>query len=82
MKKAISTNVVVRGDPERRYYLSVTAKEHGFGAVLFQLSEIIEETFEGTFPKGNERVVQFISQAFSDPETRYGELERGYLAVL
>lgn len=82
IQDAIRSNVVVGGDPDKRYYLSVTAREHGFGAVLFQLSDIDELTFEGKFPKGKEKVVQFISQAFSDPETRYGELEREYLAVL
>ena len=37
MKEAIQHNIVVGGDPRKRYYLSVVADKCGFGAVLFQL---------------------------------------------
>ena len=85
IKAAISENVVVRGDPGRRFYLSVCASKEGWGAVLFQLKELDEERLETVgkgFPKGKEQVVQFISQKFADTETRYLELERECLAVL
>ena len=93
IKQAIRDTVVEGGDPKRRYYLSVTSRIYGFGSVLFELAEDEEHKLEanegdiivrkmGRFPKGREQVIQFISQAFSDPETRYSDLERDYLAVL
>ena len=62
-----------------------TATIHGFASVLFQLSERDENQLESgelPSPRGKERVVQFISQTFSDTESRYTDLERGYLAVI
>ena len=82
LKSAIRNNVMVRGDPTRQYYLSITTATHGFGAVFFQLGEEIEKELKHSPPKGKERVIQFISQAFIDTETRYGMLEREYLAIL
>lgn len=74
IQEAIQNNVVVGGDVQRKYYLSVVAARCGFGAVLFQLLTEDEEKLEKTgksFPKGKERVVQFISTAFLDAESRY-----------
>lgn len=85
IKKAVQNNVVVGGDAERRYYLSVCAGKHGFGGVLFQLEKEVEEKVErgkGMFPKRKEQVVQFIAQAFSDTESRYLDVEKGCLALL
>ena len=85
IKEAIHNNIIVGGDSRRRYYLSVVADKCGFGAVLFELMAEDEAKLENaakTFPKGKERVVQFISQVFLDAETRYPEIERECLAVL
>ena len=106
IKKAVTDNVIVGGNPARRYDLSVCAGKYGFGSVLFQLDEADEikwrkEGIKGTngsdeikrrqgringkekgFPKGRERVVQFIVQAFTDIETRYLDIERQCLALL
>lgn len=85
IKKSVRDNVVVGGDVSRRFYISVTTTESGFGAVLFQLPEEIEQTISKNghkYPRGEERVVQFISQSFSDTETRYMGVERSYLAIL
>ena len=84
IKRAIRENVIVGGDPNCRYYVTNTATIHGFTSVLFQLSKVDEEELEeaGRFPKGREKVVQFISQTFTDTESRYTDIERGYLAVI
>lgn len=86
IKNSIRDNVVVGGDVTRRFYLSVTTTELGFGATLFQLTDEVEkklpEKRKDKYPKGEEKVVQFISQSFSDTETRYMSVERSYLAVL
>ena len=87
LKQAIRENVVVGGDSTQRFYLSVTANTHGFRAIFFQLAEEDERTtndqYKDTGPtRGNERVIQFISQTFIDAETRYGAVEREYLAIL
>ena len=80
IKNSFLENIITGGDPNRQYYLSVCAKKHGFGRVLFQLKE--GEEFLKSFPKGRERVVQFISQSFSDTESRYLDVERECLAIL
>ena len=90
IKKAVIDNVIVGGDPTQRYYLSVCAGKYGFGSVLFQLDKADEVRWregringkEKGFPKGKERVVQFIAQAFTDIETRYLDIERECLALL
>lgn len=86
IKKAVLDNVIVGGDCSRRYYISVCADKHGFGSVLFQLKDEDEERWalgKGKgFPKGQERVVQFIAQTFSDTESRYLDVERECLAIL
>ena len=77
--------MVVRGDPGKRFYLSICASKEGWGAVLFQLTKEHEEKLKIVgkgFPKGKEQVIQFISQKFTDVETRYQELERECLAIL
>ena len=85
LKLAIEENVVVGGDVTRRFYVSMTTSTQSFGAVFFQLTREDEEEVERSgskYPRGKERVVQFISQNFADPETRYPILEREYLAAL
>lgn len=84
IKQSIRDNVVIGGDHTRRYYLSVCAGRHGFGGVFFQLEKEDEQTFEVVrrFPKGKERVIQFIAQAYSDTESRYPDIERECLAIV
>ena len=89
VKRAIRENVIVGGDPNRRYYVTNTATTHGFASVLFQLTEVDEEKLEAgmetersRFPRGKDKVVQFISQTFTDMESRYTDIERRYLAII
>ena len=85
IKAAIRENVIVGNDLDRRHYLSVTISKWGFGAVFFQLSKDDEDRLERAgkgFPKGRERVIQFISQRFADTETRYLDIEKECLAIL
>lgn len=84
IKKAVRDNVIVGGDPKKRYYLAVCSVNTGFGSVLFQLEDNDERKLDKTrgFPKGKERVVQFIAQSFSDVESRYLDVERDCLALL
>ena len=46
IKQAVRDNVVVRGNSELQYHLSVTARDFGFGAVLFQLNKDDQENWE------------------------------------
>lgn len=85
IKKSIRENVVVGNDIARRHYFAVTISKWGFGAVFFQLDREDEDKLEKAgkgFPRGKERVIQFISQRFADTETQYTEVERECLAML
>ena len=53
--------------------------------MFFQLEEADEDRLERAgkgFPKGKEKVIQFILQAFTDTEGRYFDIERECLAIL
>lgn len=84
IKEAVEWNICVGNDFRRRHYLAVDTSAHGFGAVFFQLTDDAERILakRKTFPRGQERVVHFISQKFSETEQRYIPLERDCLAVL
>ena len=85
IKQSIKENILIGGNPTRRYYFSVHATTTRFGAVFFQLEEADKDRLERAskgFPKGKEKVIQFISQAFADIEGRYLDIERECLAIL
>jgi hypothetical protein len=82
IKHAIINNACWGGDPTFQYHLSTDASSYAYGGILFQLPTLPAGTILDKTNKDHMRIVQFISKAFSDPETRYHTTEREGLAVI
>jgi hypothetical protein len=82
IKHAIINNACWGGDPTFQYHLSTDASSYAYGGILFQLPTLPAGTTLDKTNKDHMRIVQFISKAFSDPETRYHTTEREGLAVI
>jgi hypothetical protein len=82
IKHAIINNACWGGDPKYQYHLATDASAYAYGGVLFQLPALPIGTKLEKSNKDEMRIVQFVSKAFTDPETRYHTTEREGLAVI
>lgn len=79
IKHAVMWNICMGSDDRKHHYMAMDTSPYGFGAILFQLEG---DEDRQKIPKGEEKVIHYISQRFSDTETRYAVLEREALTVL
>jgi hypothetical protein len=82
IKHAMVNNACWGGDPVYQYHLANDASAYAYGGVLFQLPTLPGGSKLEKGSKDEMRIVQFISKAFTEPETRYHTTEREGLAVI
>lgn len=82
IKRAIVENSVFTPDYDQQFHLAADASGKGMGTVLFQLNGHPPNTKLTPGNRKDMKIIQFISQRFTEAEMKYTNSEREALAVI